>query len=410
MARLIIPRRQVLQTGGGFVAASGMGFGAPALAAEAGGGEKPRAVGQAFPAGVTLPSAPPRAAQDGGVGIAIVGLGYYALAQIMPAFATARGCRIAALVSGNPEKAKRVADAYGLEEDRIYSYDNFDSIVSDDRIDAVYVILPSGLHAEWTEKAFAAGKHVICEKPMALSAAECERMIAASQRAGKKLMIGYRCHFEPYNLRATELLRENALGALRLIRTAHQYPMGPTTPAQNWRANRALAGGGPLEDYGLYGLQAALYLTGENPESVSAQSLQPKNDPRFEQIVAHTSTQLRFPSGVVAQLATSYDSFPINAVSARGAKGALTMEPATAYNGNTITLQTFGARETPTPGDSGVQFAEMLSHFADAVRNGVAIRTPGEMGLRDARLMESIYRSAASGRTLALNRDGTARD
>lgn len=408
MAKLIFPRRRALQLGAGTAAATVLGVHAPAHA-KAGGAESPKAAGQPLPSGVSLPSSPPPAPQTDSIGVAIIGLGGYALRQMMPAFATARGCHIAALVSGNPEKAKRVAAAYGLEEDSIYDYENFGGIASDDRVDAVYIVLPSGLHAEWTEKAFAAGKHVLCEKPMALSSAECERMIAAANRAGKKLMIGYRCHFEPYNLKAMELMRANAIGPLRVIRTAHQYTAGAATPANNWRFNRALAGGGPLEDYGLYGLQAALYLSGEMPESVSASTLQPKNDPRFEQIFALTATQLRFPSGAVAQLATSYDSYGINAVSVRGAAGALAMEPATAYSGNTIMLETGGAREALTPGDPDVQFAEMLSHFADAIREGDAIKTPGEMGLRDIRLIESIYKAAATGRTLALNSDGTAR-
>lgn len=408
MARLIVPRRRALQLGAGVVAANAVGFSASSGAA-AGKRNTPKAEGQPFPSGVALPSSPPPAPQGDSLGVAIIGLGYYALAQIMPAFAAARGCHIAALVSGNARKAKRVAAAYGLEEDRIYSYDSFHRIASDDRVGAAYVILPSGLHAEWTEKAFVAGKHVLCEKPMALSAAECERMIAAAKRAGRKLMIGYRCHFEPCNLKAMELTRENALGPLRIIRTAHQYTSGPATPAENWRFNRALAGGGPLEDYGLYGLQAALYLSEEMPESVAAATLQPKDDPRFEEIFALTTTQLRFPSGAVAQLATSYDSFSINAVSVRGAQGALEMKPATAYGGNTLTHVTGGSRQTLTPGDSRTQFAEMLSHFAEAVREGAAIRTPGEMGLRDIRLIEAIYKSAKSGRTLALNADGTAR-
>jgi glucose-fructose oxidoreductase len=406
MGRYDFTRRTLL---GWSAAAAGALTGAAASSAALAASDKPVAKGQPYPSGVPLPSSPPPAPKGDSLGVAIIGLGRYALAQIMPSFAAAKGCHIAAVVSGNAEKAGRVAKAYGLAEDSIYSYDDFDRIASDDRIGAVYVILPSGLHADWTEKAFAAGKHVMCEKPMALSAAECERMIAASERAGRKLMIGYRCHFEPYNLKAMELMREEALGSLRLIRTAHQYPAGPTTPAENWRFNRALAGGGPLEDYGLYGLQAALYLTGEMPDRVAASSLQPKNDPRFTEIVAHTSTQLHFPSGVVAQLGTSYDSYPINAVSARGSRGALEMQPATGYGGNVMTLLKDRTEEELTPGDSGVQFSRMLSHFADAVRTGGAILTPGEMGLRDVRLMEAIYQAAASGRTLALNPDGTVR-
>jgi predicted dehydrogenase len=121
---------------------------------------------------------------------------------------------------------------------------------------------PSAFHADFTIRAFAAGKHVLCEKPMALSSAECAAMIAAGRRANRKLMIAYRSHFEPYNVEAMRLMRERAVGDIRLIRSEQSYRAGPTTPAQNWRMNRALAGGGPLEDFGIYGLQSALYLTG----------------------------------------------------------------------------------------------------------------------------------------------------
>ncbi len=369
----------------------------------------PTAIGQPFPRGVRLPSAPaPRPGADS-VGVAIVGLGRYALAQIMPAFTAAGRCHIAALVSGNPRKAARVARAYGVPEDAIYSYDTFHRIAEDDRIEGVYIILPSGLHAPWTEQAFAAGKHVLCEKPMALSAAECARMIAAGERADRHLMIGYRCHFEPYNRRAMALMDAEALGAIDHIDTAQTYVMGPTTPAQTWRVNRALAGGGPLEDYGIYGLQAALYLTGETPVEVRATLETPPNDPRFLEIVATTTTEFTFPSGATARCVTSYDAPGRNRVAVRGARGSLVMDPATGYRGNTLTLETDGAREVLTPGESRTQFAAQLDHFAAAIRENAPIRTPGAMGLRDVRLMEAIYAAAAAQRPLALTPDGRVR-
>jgi len=269
--------------------------------------------------------------------------------------------------------------------------------------------LPSGLHAEWTEKAFAAGKHVLCEKPMALTSAECERMIAAAQAAGKKLMIGYRAPFEPHNLRAISLIREGAIGRLRLIRTDQHYVMGPTSPSENWRVNRALAGGGPLEDYGVYGLQAALYLSGETPEMVTAAISTPANDARFAEIFAHVAYQFDFPSGAVAQCATSYDAANANRHEARGDGGILLMSPATSYRGNTLSVTARG-NETPyAMGDSATQFTLMLDHFAAGVRDGAPILYGGEMGLRDTRLMEAIYASAARGESVRLNPDGTMR-
>ena len=145
------------------------------------------------------------------------------------------------------------------------------------------------------------------------------------------------------------------------------------------------------------------------PESVAAASYQPAGDPRFAEIAAHVASQLRFPSGAVAQLATSYDSAGINEVDARGTTGALLMQPATGYSGNNMVLEMGRESREFTPGDSTVQFARQLDHLADAIRDGSDIRTPGEMGLRDVRLMEAIYAAAESRRTIMLNPDGTMR-
>jgi predicted dehydrogenase len=243
---------------------------------------------------------------------------------------------------------------------------------------------------------------------MALSSPECERMIAAGRRANLKLMLAYRCHFEPHNLAAIELMERKAVGDIRLIRCNQEYRMGPTSPADNWRVDRELTGGGPLEDYGIYGLQAALYLSREMPESISATAFRPAGDPRFTEIFAHVGSQLRFPSGAVAQLSTSYDSQGGNIVQVNGTTGTLLMDPATAYGGHKMVLDANGRQELK-PGDPEVQFAGQLDNFVDAVRDGATIRTPGEMGLRDVRLIEAIYASAASGRTVKLNPDATMR-
>lgn len=400
-----VTRRRFLEAGGGAAAAS-LAFAATPAAALLQGSGAVRAVGQPMPGGVELPAAAPQPKRADSVGFAVVGLGGYALKQMMPRFAHSQRAHIAAIVSGNPDKLRRVGDAYGVPQDARYSYENFARIASDDRIDAVYIVLPSGLHADWTSRAFAAGKHVLCEKPMALSSAECEQMIAAGRRANRKLMIAYRSHFEPHNLEAMDLMARDTIGQLRLLRTEQSYRMGPTNPGENWRVSRALAGGGPLEDLGIYGLQAALYLAREMPESISALTFQPKGDPRFSEIFAHVSSQWRFPSGGVAQLVTSYDSAGTNFVHARGTTGALIMDPATNYSGQKMRLEGSNPRQFQS-GDPEVQFAGQLDHFADAIRQGTQIRTPGEMGLRDLRIIEAIYASAAAGRTVKLNPDGT---
>ncbi len=371
--------------------------------------QSPRAIGQPMPRGVNLPAKPPARPSPDSVGYAIVGLGGYALKQMMTRIGQAKRSHIAALVSGNPQKLAQVGDAYGVPSASRYSYEDFDRIADDPGIDAVYIVLPSGLHCEFAERAFVAGKHVLCEKPMALSSAECDRMLAAAQRADKKLMIAYRCHFEPHNLEAMKLTSANTLGDMRLITTQQSYRMGPTSPDKNWRVNALYAGGGPLEDFGIYGLQAALYLSSEMPTSVSAATYRPTGDVRFAEIYAKVSAQLNFPSGLSAQISTSYDSASKNSVAAYGTKGALNMEPAIGYGGHVMTLRRGRDEETLKPGDPEVQFARQLDHLADAIRDGIAIRVPGEMGRRDVRLIEAIHAAGEQSRTIALNPDGTMR-
>jgi glucose-fructose oxidoreductase len=406
MVGSFLTRRGFIEVGGGVAATSLIAAAGPAALVQAPRGA--RLMGQPMPDDVKLPSTPPRPRRPDSVGFAIVGLGGYALNQMMPRFKEAKRAHIAAIVSGSPDKLRRVGDAYGVPADARYSYEDYARLASDKRIDAAYIVLPTGLHAEWVIRAFAAGKHVLCEKPMALSSADCERMIAAGGRANRKLMIAYRSHFEPYNVEAMRLMQQKAVGDIRLVRTEQSYRMGPTSPSENWRTSRALAGGGPLEDYGIYGLQSALYLTGEMPESISATTFRPAGDPRFAEIFAHVSSQWRFPSGAVAQLVTSYDSAGINFAQVRGTTGVLIMDPATSYSGQKMRIEGRDGREL-TPGDPSVQFVGQLDHFADAVRDNTPIRTPGEMGLRDLRLIEAIYASAQTGRTVNLAPDGRMR-
>lgn len=402
-----LTRRRILQVGGGGVAASlAVMANAPAFGQSRGVSVE----GQPMPEGVTLPETPPRPRRADSVGVAVVGLGDFALNQMMPRFDQAERVHVAALVSGNRDKLRRVGEAYGVPPGSRYTYETFDRIVQNDDVDAVYIVLPSGLHAEWTERAFAAGKHVLCEKPMALKPADCERMIAAGRRAGRKLMIAYRVHFEPHNLRAMELMREGAVGDLRALRAEQANVFDRTTPGENWRLNSALAGESPLEDLGIYGLQAALYLSGEMPESVSAQSSRPAGDLRFSQIAASMSSQLRFPSGAIAQLSTSYDSLSNNFVDAHGTEGAILLDPATSYSGQTLKVESRdGKPRVLTPGDPERQFAGELDHFANAIRDGSEIVVPGEMGLRDVRLMDAVNLSARERRIVRLNPDGTMR-
>jgi glucose-fructose oxidoreductase len=334
------------------------------------------------------------------LGYAIVGLGGYGLKVIIPQFVNCRNSRLAAVVSGDPDKAKRVAAQYSLPDRSIYNYQNFDTIRDNPDVDIVYVCLPNSMHAEYSIRAARAGKHVMCEKPMAVSVAECEAMIAACKKAGKKLMIGYRCHFEPTNLEAMRLASSDAVGTRKYLRTEHGFVQ--PNPDQ-WRLKRALSGGGSLMDMGVYSLQAARYMTGEEPIAVYAHESTDKKDPRFQEVEDRIEWELEFPSGVIASCLSMYSANQ-NHVLLVGDRGRIDMEPATRYDGNHLWTGR-DSRETeitPPPGPRPTQFAGQLDHFSECIVQNKEPIVSGEEGLRDMKIVEAIYRSAREKKRIAL--------
>jgi predicted dehydrogenase len=337
---------------------------------------------------------------DRKLGYAMVGLGYYAMNVIMPRFKDCEHSKLVAVVSGDPEKAKRVAAEYGLPSRGIYNYQNYDSIRNNPDIDIVYVCLPNSMHAEYTIRAAKAGKHVMCEKPMAISAAECEAMIAACKQAGKKLMIGYRSHFEPTNLEARRLAKTGTIGSYRYFRSEHGFVQRDPT---KWRLKKALAGGGSLMDIGIYALQAARYMTGEEPIAVYAHESTDKNDPRFTEVEDRIEFELEFPSGVIGSCMSMY-SANRNQFLLMGDTGRIEMEPATRYEGNRLFTGKDNRENevTPPKGPGANQFAAQLDHLSQCIVQNREPIVSGEEGLRDLRIMEAIYRSAREQRRVTL--------
>ncbi len=334
------------------------------------------------------------------LGYAIVGLGGYGLGVIIPQFVNCTHSRLAAVVSGDRAKATRVAAEHGLGTGAVYSYADFDRIRDNPDVDIVYVCLPNAMHAEFTIRAARAGKHVLCEKPMAVSVAECEAMIAACRAADRKLMIGYRCHFEAYNLEAMRLARSGAAGKIRYVRSEHGFIQ--RNPAV-WRLKRALSGGGSLMDMGIYSLQAARYMTGEEPVAVTARESTDRRDPRFREVEDIIDWTLEFPSGAIASCQSMYSAAQ-NHVLLMGDAGRIELEPATRYTGNHMWLGEDGREKavTPPPGPRVTQFAGQLDHMSESVVAGRQPIVSGEEGLRDMRIVEAIYRSAREGRTIRL--------
>ncbi|WP_305095827.1 Gfo/Idh/MocA family protein [Croceibacterium aestuarii] len=334
---------------------------------------------------------------------AVVGLGNFAVGEVIPGIRQSRHARMTAFVSGSPAKQADLGARYGVE--RFYNYADFDRIADDPEIDCVYIVLPVGLHAEYTIRALRAGKHVLCEKPMASTSAECEAMIAAATAANRQLGVAYRIHFEPTNLRAKQLIEAGELGDLRFISCDHGFNANPDWPPHVWRLQKDLAGGGSMYDIGIYGLNTSLMMIGDDgPAEVSATYSYPKDDPRFREVEGGIDFRLRTRKGLTISGSSSYCWSPyISSQRYMGSQASLFMKPATTYDENHIVLEGNGPQRTIGAGDPWGQFAAQIDAFSLAARANRAHRTPGEMGLRDIRIIEAMYRSADSGgATLAL--------
>ena len=333
----------------------------------------------------------PFAAEDRKIGYCIVGLGRISMQHFMPAVKMSNKSRITALVSGHRNKAERMAAEYGVRSGSIYNYENYDEIGKNPDVDAVYIALPNSMHADYTIRAAKAGKHVLCEKPMATSVEQSRAMIQACESAGKKLMIAYRCQYEPVNLRAVQLIREGKLGSILSIESAFGFPIAPN----EWRLDKKLAGGGPLMDVGIYCLNACRYLTGAEPSEAAGFSSVVDQDGRFAQVEETLSWTMRFPRGTLANCTCTYGSPMRGYFRVRGSQGTIIAEPAFNYDklhllaqfedGETLEL----APDDPDP----MHFLREADHMADCILQNKEPKTSGQEGLRDMELMAQIYRS-----------------
>ena len=350
------------------------------------------------PAGRPDPSldSPPPLPLDRQLGFAVVGLGKLALGEIMDAFTAARRAKVTALVSGNRDKALRVAARYGVPESGIYDYANFDRIADNPAVDVVYIVLPNALHRGFTERAFRAGKHVLCEKPMATNVADCEAMIAAGHAANRKLMIAYRSQFEPHNLLAMRTLRGGDLGAVRVVSADIGRATDPRDPADQWRLNRALAGSGSLFDIGIYGLNATRFLVNEEPVEVRAQLYAPPNDPRFREVEDVVVWTMRFPGGAHFHGSTCYSYSFTNSIQVTCDRGVMVFDPSMEYHAHRLRIRDRTIEMSPID-----QFAREMDHFCMAITDNIPIVADGAEGMQDVRLMLAILEAGRTGRTIA---------
>jgi predicted dehydrogenase len=331
------------------------------------------------------------AADDRKIGYCVVGLGRISMRHFMPAVKMSNKSKITALVSGHRDKAERMAADYGVLSSSIYSYENYDEIAKNPDIDAVYIALPNSMHAEYSIRAAKAGKHVLCEKPMAISVEDSRAMIQACDAAHRKLMIAYRCQYDPAHLRAIQLIREGKLGSIQTIESAFGFPIAPN----EWRLNKQLAGGGPLMDVGIYCLNASRYLTGSEPAELAAYSSVIDQDGRFTQVEETLSWTMKFPGGTLASCSCTYGSPMTGYFRVRGSHGTLAMEPAFNYDKMHLTAK-FETGETLdfAPDDPDpMPFLREADHLADCITQNQPPKTPGQEGLRDMQLIAQIYAS-----------------
>ncbi len=262
------------------------------------------------------------------LGVALVGLGNYATNQLAPALQHTEHCYLAGIVTGTKDKEQIWKDKYGIPDGNIYNYDNYDSIVNNEEIDIIYVVLPNSMHAEYTIRGAQAGKHMMCEKPMAISVTECQQMIDACTQANRKLSIGYRLHYEPFNAEMMRLGQKEVYGKITELEASFGFTMGNL---DQWRTRKAMAGGGPMMDVGIYALQGSIYIMGELPVTVTAKNTT-INKEDWKDVEGSLEWEMTFPSGVVAKYETSYES-NIQFLKAKAENGFFELAPAYVYNG-----------------------------------------------------------------------------
>ncbi|CAN5394140.1 Gfo/Idh/MocA family oxidoreductase [soil metagenome] len=338
------------------------------------------------------------------IGFAVVALGRLSLEQILPAFAQCRKAKLVSLVSGTPDKLAAVAHQYGIDPASCYDYANFDRIASNPAVKVVYIVLPNGMHREYVERAAKAGKHVLCEKPMATSSADAKAMVAACATAKVKLMIAYRIQYEPYNLRAMKFVRDKTFGKLIGMSATNTQTVAENG-AQQWRHKKALSGGGSLPDIGLYLLNTARFLTGEEPNQVWATAESPAGDPRYAEVEQTNAFVLRFPSGFIANCFTSYGARDDKHQRLNFERAVVDMPNAYQYEGQKLVVierQGDATGQTDLTLGRKNQFATEIDHMADCVIRNRQPRTPGEEGVQDHLMMEAIYESERTGKPIDL--------
>lgn len=321
------------------------------------------------------------------LGVALIGLGYYSTDLLAPALQLTKNCYLAGIVTGTPSKAEAWKKKYNIADKNIYNYSNFDQIANNPDIDVVYVVLPPSMHKEYTIRGANAGKHVWCEKPMAMTENECTEMIVACKKNKRSLAIGYRLHHEPNTKEYTRIVNQHLLGKVNSVNCAAGYF---ETRTNHWKQQKEM-GGGVMYDMGVYAIQGARLGTGMEPVAVFDAKTSTTRPGIYKNGLDETAiAKLEFPGGVIADIKTSFGE-NVNFLTISCEKGEIKMAPYSGYSG-VRGSSPLGPINSPysTPNQQAMQ----MDDDAISIMQAKPMLVPGEEGRRDIRIVEAIYKSA----------------
>lgn len=325
---------------------------------------------------------------------AVVGLGWIAQEVILPAFEHAKHSELAALVTEDPHKAQELSEKYGVSQ--VVDYDKYDALLRSGSIDAVYITLPNHMHKDFSVRASKERIHVLCEKPMADTVAECEEMIRAAETCNTKLMIAYRLHLEPANLRAIETVQDGTLGEPRIFSSV----FGQQVADGNVRLKRHM-GGGPLMDMGVYQINAARYLFRDEPLEVVGVGAN-SGDPRFREVHEMASGILRFPGDKLAVFTCSFGAASADSYQVVGTKGEMKLDPAFDYHSEFQMKLKVEGKEKEVSFAKVDEFGGEIEYFSECIVNDAEPEPNGYEGLADVRVVQALLESMRSGRPVKL--------
>ena len=332
------------------------------------------------------------------IGFAVVGLGAIAQSSVLPAFANCKQAKLVALVGSDEKKTANLAKKFRAE-DR-YRSDEYAACLANHEIIAVYIATPPGAHAGLTIQAARAGKHVLCEKPLAANLADSAAMVEACRKNGVLLMTAYRKVFEPSTLYVKQLIQQGELGRIDVIHTAFSELHLPNASLA-WLLDSKMAGGGPLMDLGVYCVNTTRWLVEENPVEVTAKSWV-RDTARFWDVEQGISFRLQFPSGLVVQGSSSYGAVLSSFIFVQGAKGWLSLSPAFPFDEDRILTGKVGKRQIRKKFKVTDEFAPELDAFAAAIQNKRTVEADGVQGHRDMIILDAIYEAARTQESVSI--------